>query len=97
MLYLVRRCFDCDGELMYRESNVIGVYNNYELAKDDLISKLAKLKYTYEINFDHITDTESYFFATMTGKNGKEFTNSGTICFEIIGKKLDINGLKMKS
>lgn len=94
-MFIVYKLRDYDGNMVYNVSSIIGIYNNYELAKYDLMEKLKKLKYEYEIEFDH----ENYYFVHTISKNGIDSTSNGNgmICFEILEKKLCLDEIKMKS
>ena len=92
-MFLINKCYDDgSGHSMYNASSIIGIYDNYQLAFDNLIKKLDQLKYTY--NKDNSIFIKNYFFTKMETKNGKEVTNG--ISFEIIEKKYNINEIKIK-
>lgn len=92
-MFVINRCYDYDGKLSYNVSSIIGIYDDYDKAKNDLIEKLIKMKCEYEIDYDD----KNYYFAWITRKNGKDAVTNKKICYEIIEKKLKINELKMKS
>lgn len=92
-MFIIYRCYDYEGELVYNSSSIIGIYTDYVSAKDDLIKKLTKLKYELEIDHDH----EKYFFTKIIKKNGKDITSYKLLCFEILEKNLNLDEIKMKS
>jgi hypothetical protein len=94
-MILVYRCADYDGQLMYNQNCVIGIYNDMSMsvAKYDLLKQLDKLKYTYELEFD----TDDYIFAKCLTKKGIELCNNPIPCFEIMKRKLDLNEIKLRS
>jgi hypothetical protein len=92
-MFIINRCYDYDGDLMYNVSSVIGIYDKFDDAKQDLLNKLVKMKYEYEIN----RDDANYLFLSIIKKNGKDVTINKIICYEIIEKKLKLNELKMNS
>lgn len=38
-----------EGEQIYNASSIVGIFDNYSDAKNELIEKLNKLNYTYEM------------------------------------------------
>ena len=63
-MFIVYRCKDADGNPMYDVNSIIGVYENYENAKNDLEAKLNKLKYEYE----YLVDENEYCFIGILKK-----------------------------
>ncbi len=51
-MYIVYKCKDYDGNATYNAKSLIGIYDKYEDAKNDLVNKLDKLKYKYEFTID---------------------------------------------
>ena len=92
-MFLVYRTSDYDGKLLYKQNCIIGVYTDMTSARNDLIKQLSKLKYDFETEFD----SDDYFFARCTHKNGIEIYNSPVPCFEIAKKKLPLNTIKFSS
>ena len=94
-MYIVFKLRDYDGHSTYNAQSVIGVYDDFQLAKHDLLQKMSKLKYTHEIEFDD--DDDEYFFAHVTSKNSVEITSGGMICFEILKKNMELNEIRLRS
>ncbi len=90
-MFIISRLRNYDGEDIYNKNSIVGIYDDYSKARNDLINKLDKMKYEYETD----CDDGIYFYARITGKNGKEDTIP--ICFEIKQKKLEINQVKFSS
>ncbi len=84
-MYIIYRLRDCDGTTVYNKNSIIGIYNDYQLARYDLIEKLKKLKHQYEVEFDD----EDYYFAHVL-KNDK------MMCYEIMEKKIEMNTIRMR-
>ena len=42
VIYIVNKCADYDGHLMYKHNSLVGVYDNYDIAKYDVMQKLKK-------------------------------------------------------
>ena len=91
-MFIIYKCRDYDGELMYNCNSILGCYEKYNDAKKDLINKLTKLKYTFDIEHDD----ETYFFATISPKSDKKRDSGCIYCYEIIEKKMNFNTLKFK-
>lgn len=91
-MYIVYRCKDYGSETFYNVNSVIGLYDNYDSAKKDLISKLNKLKYEYEFQIDD----DDYCFIAVHAKSGKKVTSGYIPCFEIYNKSLSMNEIKLK-
>jgi len=86
VIYIVNKCADYDGHLMYKHNSLVGVYDNYDIAKYDVMQKLKKCK--YEIEFD----TGDYFFVKIIKKYGiLPFW-----CYEIIEKNMNINEICLR-
>lgn len=92
-MFFIYKSNEWHGDLMYNVNCIIGIYDNMTDAKNDLIKKLAKLKYTYELEFDD----EEYLFIKCETKNGIELTSSPIPCFEIIKRKINLNEIKFRS
>ncbi len=86
-MYIVYKCKDYDGETIYKAQSVIGIYDNYNNAKNDLVNKLEKLKYKYEFTID----IDDYCFIIVDEINGKQLTTNAMPCFEILDRKLTMN------
>lgn len=91
-MYLLYKCKDYDGDISYNAKCIIGIYENYERARNDLISKLNSLKYEYDIEID---DGE-YCFIKIERIKGIELTTTPIPCFEIIKFRNQLNKIKMK-
>ena len=92
-MFIIKRCFDDGhGNLIYKSSCIIGIYDDFHKAYDELLLILQKLKYQYNENDILLNDT--YFFSMMMTKNNKEITNG--LCFEIIEYNNTFNQIKMK-
>jgi hypothetical protein len=85
-MYIVYRCKDYDGNTVYNAKSIVGIYDNYTDARIDLVKKLDKLKYKYDIMIDH----DDYCFIMVQERNGKEI-NGAIPCFEIFERKLEPN------
>ena len=81
-MYLVIKCEDVDGNTMYDPLQIIGVYENYENAKKDLLTKLKSLKYECEVLIDD--DNSGYYFTRVESIKGKEIMDNPVPCFEIM-------------
>ena len=81
-MFIVNRCYDYDGELSYNVNSIIGVYDDFAKAKQDLLNKLQKMKCIYETD----CDDKNYFFVWIITKNGKDVSTNKKICYEIIEK-----------
>jgi hypothetical protein len=94
-MFIIYRCYDFgNGKLNYNSSSIIGIFDNFQLALRELLSKLNELKYSFEIE-DIYNDNDNYFFIKIDSKNGKEIFNG--LCYEIIEKKKFImNEIKLK-
>ena len=93
-MYIVYRCYDnTHGNLLYNKNCVIGIYNNYTNAYNDLLIKLHKLNYTYELdnNYDNY---DNYTCLKITHKNNMEIKN--TLNFEIAKKNIKINNIVLR-
>lgn len=86
-MYIIYKCKDYEGDTLYSASSIIGIYDNYNNAKNDLVCKLNKLKYKYEFTIDN----DNYCFVMVREKNNKEITTNPIPCFEIFEKKLTMN------
>ena len=86
-MYIIYKCKDYDGNTMYNTNSIIGIYDEYNSAKNDLVNKLNKLKYKYEFTIDR----DDYCFIILQEKNGKKLTTNPIPCFEIIERKLTMN------
>ena len=83
-MFVIYKCYDDgQGHLIYKFTSLVGIFDNFKMAFNELIKKMDKLKYTYTIDF----------FIQITHKNNKEITNG--LCFEI-AEKMQINTLKLK-
>jgi len=91
-MFIIYKCYDQgDGTHRYNSSSVIGIFDNYQLAYDELIKKLQKLKYEFEIENIY---KDNYFFIKIDKKNGTEIYNG--LCFEIKEKKnCNMNEIKL--
>lgn len=86
VLYLVYKCTDCDGHLTYNKNSLVGIYDDFQSAKTDLMVKLHTLdEDSYEIEFDG--NDENYFFVKILRD---KYTD---LCYEIIEKKMGCNKL----
>ena len=92
-MFIVNRCYDYDGNTTYNANSIVGIYDDFEKAKQDLIEKITKMKYEYEVD----CDSDNYFFIWMVSKNGKNAVISKKICYEIIEKNIKMNEIKFKS
>ncbi len=91
-MFIIKKCYDDgSGNIKYNNSSIIGIYDNYKQACEELIQKLQKMEYTFEIEDIY---KDNYFFVKMDKKNNKDIYNG--LCFEIEEKKININELKMK-
>ena len=69
-MYIIYRGKDYDGDQTYNENCVIGIYDRYNNAHNDLINKLNQLKYGYEIQ----GQTDDYLYVSCFTKNKKYIT-----------------------
>lgn len=83
VIYLVNRCYDYDGNLTYKYNSLVGIYDNYDLARSDLIQKLKKLD-DDDYQIEHNDD--DYFFVRLN-------TSGSYLCYEISEKKMNYNEL----
>jgi len=90
-MFIVYKYYDYDGEPIYKKSSLIGVYDVIEDAKKDLVDKLIKLKYEFEI-YD---DSDISFDLTITKKNGIDYQINKITKYEIIKCKASINTIKL--
>ena len=83
VIYLVNKCYDYDGNLTYNKNSLVGIYDDYSVAKYDIMQKLKKLNEDdYEIEYDD----DDYFFV-------KIIRNGPSLCYEISEKKMGYNEL----
>jgi hypothetical protein len=90
-MFVVYKYFDYDGEPIYKKSSLIGVYEYIEDAKNDLTTKLTRLKYEFEIE----CDTNDYFSIEITKKKGVDFITDKRTFYEIMKFKTSINTIKL--
>jgi hypothetical protein len=75
-------------EIDYELDNLIGIYEDKNIAKNDIQNKLNKLKYIFDIYED-----DTYISYTITHKNNK-FLKEKKL-FEIVEKNLELNLIKL--
>ena len=80
-MFLIYKLKSYDGENIYSENSLIGIYQAFDKAKQDLIKKLGKSKYEIEV------DKSEYLFIS-TEKSNKL---GGIICYEVKKYKKHIN------
>ena len=92
-MFIIYKCYDLgDGNLRYNASSIIGIFDNYQLAFNELVKKLHKLKYSFDIEDIY---NDNYFLIKIDAKNGNKIFNG--LCYEIIEKKKFImNEIKIK-
>ena len=92
-MFIIYKGNDYDGKILYNINCVIGVYEDIAKARYDLLGKLDKLKYTYELEID----TNEYLFVKCLTRNGIELCNNPIPSFEIMERKLCLNEIKFRS
>lgn len=92
-MFVINKCYLIDdGNKKYNCNSIIGVFDDYNIAQEQLLKKLNKLKYTFIK--DEQEYTNNYFFIEIEAQNGKQISNG--LCFEIMEKNFIINEIKIK-
>jgi hypothetical protein len=92
-MFAIYCCYDVNGKLIYNKSSLIGIYDEFYIAKNDLLSTLHNKKCNVEI----IDDENNYLFIKLLAKDGIDKTeNYKQIHYEIKKLNMEINKLKMK-
>jgi hypothetical protein len=80
-MFIIYKCYDLgDNNLCYSSSSIIGIFDNYQVAFNELVNKINKLKYSFDIKDIY---NDSYLLIKINSKN--EIENG--LCYEIIEKK----------
>ena len=91
-MYIIYRGRNYDVESTYNENSIVGLYENYDDAHNDLINKLNQLKYGYEIQ----GQAENYLYICCYTKNNKNIVKSYVPFFEIKNKPLNLNQIRFR-
>jgi hypothetical protein len=92
-MFVINKCYLIgDGNKKYNCNSIVGVFDDFKIAQEQLLQKLNKLKYTF-ID-DELEYTNNYFFIEIETQNGKKISNG--LCFEIMEKNFIINEIKIK-
>jgi len=86
--YFVNECFDIDGETIYDSSKIIGIYDNFETAKNELLKKIKEFGYEYEIS----PECKNYLFM----KTDYGYNDGKILCYEIIENKTELGKINIK-
>ncbi len=91
-MFVVYRYYDYNNdEPIYKKTSLIAIYDYMEEAKKDLIEKLIKLKYEFEI----YEDSDTSFELDITKKNGIDHQINKITKYEIIKFKTSVNTIKL--
>jgi hypothetical protein len=85
-MFIVNQFYDYNGEDIYNKSCLIGIYESFENAVNDLKKKLDKNKTDYEIEIDY---EKFYCYIRIE-------TDSKYLCYEIYKKRIKLNEIKFK-
>ena len=86
-MYIINKfiSYNNDDDI-YNKSSLIGIYDSFEKAVNDLKIILNKSKYSYDID---IEEKDKIFVA-------KIFDDEKFIYYEIYNKKIELNKIKLK-
>lgn len=74
------------GHFIYDDNSLIGIYDNINIARNDLINYMSENKYI-SIAFEIKKNLDNYFLISTDVYSDE----GGKLCYEIIEKKILIN------
>lgn len=91
-MFIVYRTIEFVGENLLDDTDyIIGVYDNRELAKNDLIKKLDELDYKYEV----MDDNDYKYSVYLVDPEDVEWSCIG-YSYKIVNVKLNLNEIQAK-
>ena len=64
-MYIILKSEDYDGDNLYNVNSIKGIYENFVKAKKDILEKLSKKCYEYEILLDDTQKGKEYLFVRI--------------------------------